>query len=231
MTHLSENMQATRPKSVRKDAVHIPYSFEADGSGGVSLERFDYPFSKLTVDGAHQLTITFDWELPLDVCVAPRATSGGAVQYNASGNTISLDFGGADAGDSYDVLVSMSLDGKQYIGTDLATGLAKYEDAVSHMFAITDENRALAQVMGGFGVSGGDLVELNYSRGFAVTDLTGGVYRVDVGRFDDQKCSCVVTSSTGPAQVTYSGDEGYFDVDLGSSPTEASVSFIFSAVV
>ena len=216
MSSISENVQLMPPKGARNGQTLVPFSFQADGAGASDLTRFEYGFASANVAG-HVVTLTFDWDLPDDLTVLARPTDATAPTVVASGKRITVDFTGAAAGDSYELLLGMSRDGELTLSTDLETGLAKYEDKVACCFGATGENRSLGCIIGEFSVFGGGLAELAYSLGFKVSDQGSGVYRVEVGRFDESKCCTIVSTSFGLPAVSYDGDAGWFEIDLGSA--------------
>ena len=232
MSYVTENMQATGPKGARNGQTLVPFSFTHDGSGIIDEARFEYAFTKVSQPNPFLLEIEFDWELPNDLCVLVRPTSSVlSPETVIAGNLLSIDFQQASTDDSLDFTLGFSRDGKTYIGKDLATGNAKYEDFVSDCFGATGEERSLGSIVGDFSLQAGNLVEFGYSRGFKVTDLGGGSYRVEVGRFDDKKCNCIVSTTFGEPEVIYDGDGGFFDINLGGSTAEASISFLFCTVL
>lgn len=230
MSFVTENVQLTPPKGSRNGQTLVPFSFQADGAGASDLTRFEYEFVEAAVAG-HVVTLTFDWDLPDDVTVLARPTNATAPSFTIVDNVLTVTFTGAAAGDSYEILLGMSRDGEVELSTDRATGLAKLEDAVNFCFGATGENRSLGSVIGEFEVFGGGLAELTYSRGFKVTDEGSGAYRVHVGRFDDEKACTIVSTSFGLPTVTYDGEEGWFQIDLGSAPTNAGITFAFNTVL
>lgn len=232
MNYISGNAQLAPAFGCRKNMVSIPFRFTSDGSDPV-LPIFDYPFVEFEGSGTSTITLRFDWDIPDDTVIVAKST-GTPVTFVVANNEVTIDFDTVAADDYYEFVVFMSKDGALYNfegnSLDLYTGTAPYEDLCSPAYTAKDENRLPLTIFGSFETLGGGLAEFIASRGFYVEDQGSGVYRVVVGMFDNQKASCIVSTSHGAAAVTYSGDDGYFEIDLGSSPVNSIVSFMFNTV-
>ena len=151
MTHVFENTQYTDARSVKKNQTLIPFSFESDGGGTPLLPAFEYPFVEYSSTGAHDVTLTFDWDLPDDFVIFPKTTDAVPPVVSAvTANSITVDFTDVAGNERYELLLSLNYDPEVFSGVDFATGGASFEDPLSCCYVATGANQQVASIIGKF---------------------------------------------------------------------------------